>query len=159
MVVWSVSLLLLITSKYVQHLTFIVWALGVTFLQLNSDPRDTGLLHLLYARLSNSKAAVRRLNLILHLSDANLRPGTAWKSDHGGPNYGDKFQGDGERVDSYPALSDTNLNPDIFWKSPGGHSLNSAVYKGNRETGLNVVADCTTFYTSTVDKRGSWRCT
>ena len=79
------------------------------FLQLNSDPRDAGLLRSLIARLS--KAAVRRLNLILHLSDANLRPGTAWKwnSDHGGPNYGDNFPGGGERIDSYSPISLTHI--------------------------------------------------
>ena len=59
---------------------------------------------------------------ILHLSDILLRPGTAWNwtrtdrlDNEGiylcrGQSYGDKFQGGGERIDSYyPAISLTHF--------------------------------------------------
>ena len=57
---------------------------------------------------TNSNAAVRGLLLSCHLSDAQLRPGTAWKWTSSyrlgkkgrylceGASYGDKFQGGGE---------------------------------------------------------------
>ena len=107
--------------------------------------------------------------LSCHLSDAHLHTGTGWKrtSDRlgnggayfcraWGPRYGDEFQGGGERIDSYPTLSDTHLNPEIIWKVPRGHSLNSTVYHGLRETGLKGVAVCSSFHSSPVDTRGSW---
>ena len=71
---------------------------------------------------TDSKAAVRGLILtILHLSDTLLRPGTAWNwtstdrlDNEGmylcrGSSYGDKFQGGGERIDSYPSISLTQI--------------------------------------------------
>ena len=71
---------------------------------------------------TNSKAAVRGLILILPSlsSNAHLHPGTAWKSTSNrlgnegayflwGPNCEDKFQGSGERIDSYPAVSLTHI--------------------------------------------------
>ena len=55
------------------------------------------------------------------LSDTRLRPETAWNwtstdrfGNEGmylcrGPSYGDKFQGGGERIDSYPSISLTQI--------------------------------------------------
>ena len=57
-----------------------------------------------------------------------------------------------------PAISDAHLNPEIVWKSPGGRSLNSTVFHGRRERGLKGVAVCSSLHTSSIDTRGSWRC-
>ena len=72
---------------------------------------------------TNPKAAVSGFILtILHLSDSLLRTGTAWnwtstdRLDNKGtylcrgpPSYGDKLQGGGERIDSYPPISLTHI--------------------------------------------------
>ena len=53
---------------------------------------------------------------------------------------------------------DAHLNPEIVWKLPGGHSYNSTVYPGHRETDLKGVAVCSSFHSGSIDTRGSWSC-
>ena len=83
-IVWTVSLLLLRSSKYVTHLTFMVWAGSLTwlFLQLANDLRDTDLLQLLHARLSKNQ------NLIANKVDGvHEDVKKFWRRRSGRPRY------------------------------------------------------------------------